>query len=150
MTLTIEQRLLLRRAGLLFGLAMLTGLWAGVVLSHGRAVGIDWDWRPKYERLVLSSHLNGLFGCFWMLGVAGTMSFVGLDEKQKHRLALLTTVASYGNWAVTLFASFLDERGLAFLGNARNDSIAGLLQVFVVIPTLAATYYWVRGLYRAT
>jgi hydroxylaminobenzene mutase len=144
---TSLQRALFGRAAVLFLLGMLTGLWAGVALSEGKALGIHLD-PPKHERLVIGAHMNGLIGCFWLLGVAFTLPHVGTDERGRRRLAFLTTVATYGAWASALLASLLDVRGLTFLGESKNDFIAGLFIVAVVIPTLAASVLWARGLLR--
>ena len=147
MQLTKQQRDLLRRAGLLFLLGMITGIWAGIVLSDGRAVGLQFNWALKHERLVLGAHLNGLIGCFWLLGVAGTLPYLRLNERGRLRLVRLVTLATYANWSVTLLASFFDARGLAFVGEVRNDIIAALLMIFVVLPTLAAAGLWAWGLW---
>jgi hydroxylaminobenzene mutase len=122
---------------LLFGLGMLTGLWAGVVLSDKVKVAIP--------HLALASHLNALLGCFWLLGLSYTLPMLSYGEQGKKRLALLTLIPAYGNWLVTLLASVLGARGLGFTGDASNDLIAVLLQVIVVLPTLVATAAWVWG-----
>jgi hypothetical protein len=144
--LTELQRHLLFRAALLFFVGMLTGLWAGVVLSDGRAIGMVLNWKLQFPRLVLASHLNALMGTFWLLGVAFTLEHGSFTDNGKRWLARLTLTAAYGNWAITLLASILDARGLDMAGDARNNIVAGLLQVFVVVPTLAASGMWVLGL----
>ena len=86
---------------------------------------------------------------------------VGLTSEQRSPMALrtfadwtlqprLVSIAAYANWAVTLLASFIDERGLAFLGEPRNDLIAGLLMALVVIPTLGAASMWAWALWAET
>ncbi len=145
---TVEQRALMKRAAWLFLLAMITGAWAGVVMTQGKAIGLDLPIHPRHERLVLAAHLNGLLGTFWILGVMITLDATRLSEAGRAWLKRLTLLAAYGNWLVTLIASFLDVRGLAFDSDAKNNLIAGLLQVFVVIPTLTAAALWVVGLSR--
>jgi hypothetical protein len=140
------QRTLMRRAALLFLLAMVTGVWAAVVLTHGAAIGLELDFTPKFERLVLGAHLNGVLGTFWLLGAMVTLESTRFDDRGKVRFGQITTLAAYGNWAVTLLASILDVRGLSFDGTTNNKIIAGLLQVLVVIPTFIGAALWVYGL----
>jgi hydroxylaminobenzene mutase len=139
------QRTLMFRAALLFALGMVTGLWVAVVLTHGQAAGITLP-PVKYERLALAAHLNALMGTFWLLGLASTIEHTSFTDAAKARLALLSSIAAYGNWGVTLLASFLDVRGLDFGGDLRNKLVAGLLQALVVIPTLLSSGLWAYGL----
>jgi len=138
-------RALMSRAALLFFLGMVTGLWAGVVLSHGRAIGIDLP-PLQHERLALGAHLNALLGAFWLLALASTVEHTRFGDVGRRRLAQAVTVACFGNWAITLLASLLDVRGLDFGGGPRNQAIAGLLQALVVLPSLAASAAWAVGL----
>jgi hydroxylaminobenzene mutase len=133
------RRRLAQLAALLFALGMVTGLWAGLVLSDKVKVAIP--------HLALASHLNALLGCFWLLGVSYTVPMLSFGERGKMRLAILTLVPAYGNWFVTLVASVLGARGLEFTGNGSNDLVAVLLQVVVVLPTLAACSGWCWGLF---
>jgi hydroxylaminobenzene mutase len=134
------RRRLASLAALLFALGMVTGLWAGLVLSDKVKVTIP--------HLALASHLNALLGCFWLLGLSYTVPMLSYGERGKVRLAILTLVPAYGNWFVTLVASVLGARGLEFTGNGSNDLVAVLLQVVVVLPTLAACSGWCWGLFR--
>ncbi len=133
------RRRLAQLAALLFALGMVTGLWAGLVLSDKVKVTIP--------HLALASHLNALLGCFWLLGLSYTVPMLSFGERGKMRLAILTLVPAYGNWFVTLVASVLGARGLEFTGNGSNDLVAVLLQVVVVLPTLAACSGWCWGLF---
>jgi (hydroxyamino)benzene mutase len=134
------RRRLAQLAALLFALGMVTGLWAGLVLSDKVKVTIP--------HLALAAHLNALLGCFWLLGLSYTVPMLSFGERGKVRLAILTLVPAYGNWFVTLVASVLGARGLEFTGNGSNDLVAVLLQVVVVLPTLAACSGWCWGLFR--
>jgi hydroxylaminobenzene mutase len=131
------RRRLASLGALLFALGMVTGLWAGLVLSDKVKVAMP--------HLALASHLNALLGCFWLLGLSYTLPMLSYGDAGKKRLAVLTLIPSYGNWLVTLLASVLGARGLEFTGNGSNDLIAVLLQVVVVIPTLVASGAWVWG-----
>jgi hydroxylaminobenzene mutase len=129
------------RAALLFAIGMVTGLWSGIALSGKVAVAIP--------RLALAAHLNALMGGFWLLGLAFTLPMLGYSEKGKERLAKLSLVPTYGNWLVTLIASFVGVRGIAFTGEHANDVIAVLLLAVVVVPSLMATFAWAWGFRRA-
>lgn len=142
------KRTLMGRAARLFLLGMLTGIWVAVVFTQGRAIGIDLGFRPTHERMALAAHLNALLGTFWLLGLAFTLDYISFSPPGRWRLATLTTLAAYGNWAVTLLASILDVRGLEFGGSTANKVIAALLQICVVIPTLIAASAWAVGLTR--
>jgi hydroxylaminobenzene mutase len=144
--MTPLQRSLSFRAALLFFIGMLTGVWAGAVLTEGRAIFLHLE-KPHYERLALASHLNAVLGCFWILGVAWTIEQTRFGEKGKLWLARGTTLVPYANWGVTLVASFLDVRGLEMLPNEpKNNFIAVLLLALVVVPGLVASGAWAWGL----
>ena len=125
------------RGALLFGIGMATGLWAGIALTGKVKVAVP--------HLALAAHLNGIFGGLWLFALAFTLPFLAYGETGRRRLALLTLVPAFGNWAVTVLASFLGVKGLEFTGEAANDLIAALLLAIVVAPTLAACTAWVWG-----
>jgi hydroxylaminobenzene mutase len=116
---------------------LLTGLWVGATATGKVIVAIP--------HLALSAHLNALFGGLWLIAVAFSLEFSNYSESQVKRLYLLVTVACWSNWFITLIASFLGVRGLSFTGDRDNDTIAVLLQIFVVLPSLIGAVYWVRG-----
>ena len=66
------QRSLMSRGAVLLFLGLLTGVWAGAVMTEGRALGLTLA-KPQFERLALISHLNALLGCFWIAAVGWTM-----------------------------------------------------------------------------
>lgn len=136
-TYTPLQRRLAKSAASLFAIGMLTGFWSGAALAEIVKVPIP--------RLALAAHLNCLMGCFWLLGVAFTLPMLGYSDKGKERLAKLTLIPAYGNWAITLLASFLGVRGINFTGHRANDFIAVLLFAFVVGPAVAQSFTWVYG-----
>ena len=125
------------RAATLFGLGMVTGLWAGVALTEKVKVAIP--------HLALAAHLNGIFGGLWLFALAFTLPFLSYKEAGLRRLVTISLVPTFGNWAVTLLASFLGARGLEFTGNGANDLIAALLLLLVVAPTLLVCGAWVWG-----
>lgn len=140
------QRSLLARGAWLFFLGLLTGIWAGVVLTEGRGLGLHLG-KPVHERLALASHLNAVLGCLWIVAVALTLEHTRLSGKGKLWLARLVTLVNYANWSITLVASFLDVRGLEIIaGDAKNNGIAVLLIAGVVLPALVASGLWAWGL----
>jgi len=140
------QKTLMARAAVLFFLGILTGAWAGVVLTQGKALMIPNFPKMEHERLALAAHLNGLLGCFWILGVAWTIEHTRFTAKGKAWLARIVTLSNYANWGVTLLASIVDRRGLEFTGELRNDTISVLLMGLVVLPSIATSALWAYGL----
>lgn len=120
---------------ILVGLA--TGIWSAAALTGTVTLTMP--------RLALIAHLNALLGGFWLLGVSYSMAFLYYGEKQKCRLACLVQIPTWGNWLITLIASVLGVNGLTYTGDARNNAVAFALQLVVVVPSLGAGVYWVRG-----
>jgi len=148
MTATPLQRWLMARGALLFALGLATGVWAGAVLTEGRALFLVLP-KPHFERLALVAHLNALLGCFWLIAVAVTIESTAYGERGKLWLARAVTLVTYSNWAVTLVASFLDVRGLEVVpGDGKNNAIAVLLIALVVLPGLAVSSAWAWGLMK--
>jgi hydroxylaminobenzene mutase len=135
------QRRVAASGAILLAIGMVTGLWSGAALSGAVVVAIP--------RLALAAHLNCLMGCFWLLGFAFTLPMLSYGEKGKERLAKLMLVPTYGNWLITLLASFLGVRGISFLGELRNDVVAVLLFAFVVVPSLGVSFAWAWGFKKA-
>lgn len=128
---------LTRRLGFHAALLFLIGALTGLVLAGAStgAVGAD-------PHAVLAAHLNAILGTFLLLGLAYTSRHWNLNEKLKGALVLTFLVSCYANWAVTLTKAFLHVRGLEFSGDARNDTIAGLLTALVALPTLLGAGLW--------
>jgi (hydroxyamino)benzene mutase len=127
----------MRAGAWLFAIGLLTGLWSAAVLTEKVVVAIP--------RLALAAHLNGIVGGLWLIAVAVTLDRLRYGLAGRHRLALLVIVATWGNWLITLIASGLGVRGLEYTADARNNAIAVLLQVFVVLPSLVAGIAWAWG-----
>ncbi len=122
---------------LLFAIGMVTGLWSAAALTGKVKVGIP--------HLALAAHLNATLGGLWLIALASTLPMLSYTDAAKRRLVLLTRVPAYANWFVTLVASFLGVRGLDYTGDHGNDAIALLLQLSVVLPSLAASGAWAWG-----
>jgi (hydroxyamino)benzene mutase len=134
------QRWVAARGATLFAIGMVTGLWSGAALAGVVKVEIP--------RLALAAHLNGILGCFWLLGFAWTLPMLSYGARGKERLAKAMIVPTYANWLITLFASLLGVRGIVFLGELKNDIIAVLLFGFVVAPSLVTSVAWAWGFRR--
>lgn len=137
---TSLQRRVAARGAVLMALGMVTGLWSGIALSGKVVVALP--------RLALAAHLNALMGCFWLVALAFTLPMLSYGQKGKERLVKLTLLPTYGNWLVTLIASFVGVRGISFTGERANDVVAVLLLAVVVAPALVATFAWAWGFRR--
>jgi hydroxylaminobenzene mutase len=134
--MTIQQNL--ARAGAwLFFIGLLTGLWAGAVLTNVVNVPMP--------RVALVAHLNALLGGLWCIAVSATMPHLSYGEAGRRRLALLVAGATWANWGITVLASILGVRGLEYGGSTANSVVAGMLQAFVVVPALIGAGAWAWG-----
>lgn len=132
----LTERLLGKAAALLFLIALLTGLYAGLAMS-GKI--------PVHGGAALASHLNALMGTFLMVSFGWTMPMLRYGDAAKRRLALVFVATSYANWIITAVKAALQVSGLDLVGKAANDGVFVALQIFVVLPTLGAAIAWVLG-----
>ncbi len=132
-----KQRDLALCGAVLFAVGMVFGLWAGLALAGKIAL--------KLPRLALAVHLNGLLGGLWLLAVAFTFPFLRYGEAQLTRLTRWVAIPAWANVAITFLAALVGQNGLSYTGDRANDGVAVLLQLFVVLPTLVGSAYWVRG-----
>ena len=147
---TPVQRGLMARGALLFLLSLLTGVWVGAVMTDGRAIFMKLAFTPSAQKLALVAHMNALIGSLWLVAVAATLEATRLSEKGKLWLARAVTAIGYSNWIVTLIASFADRKGLEMVeGDAKNNAVALLLIVLVVVPGLGAAAVWAWSLLTA-
>jgi len=121
----------------LFAFGLLTGLWAGVVLT-GKI-------RVAFPRLALGAHLTAMLGGLWLIAVAWSLDFLRYGPRGQRRLAWLIGISVWANWSVTLVASSLGVRGLEYTRDPLNNVIAALLDLFVVAPALAGAFAWAWG-----
>lgn len=128
----------LARAGAwLFAAGMVTGLWAAVVLTETVKVPIP--------RLALAAHLSAILGGLWLIALGSTIDHLRYAERGRRRLARLIVLAAWANWAITLVASLLGVRGLEYTRDVANNTVALLLQLFVVLPSLVGAAAWAWG-----
>jgi hypothetical protein len=131
------QRRLARLGAWLFVVGLVTGLWAAFVLTETIVL--------PFPRLALAAHLNGLLGGLWLIAVALTLDRMRYGLTGRRRLAAIAALAAWANWLITLIASSVGVRGLEYTDDARNNAIAVLLQLFVVVPSLLAACAWAWG-----
>jgi hydroxylaminobenzene mutase len=124
-------------AALLFGIGVLTGVLVSLAMT--KAIAFD-------PGSTLAAHLNALLGTFWMVCVAWTLPRCRMNPKGLKALVLLVVIANVANWTVTLLKASWQVKGLAFVGDPKNDLILALLLSTVVTPTLGASLLWVWGL----
>ena len=133
------QGLLAKAAAVLMLLAMLTGILVASAMTGQLAAN---------PHSMLASHVNAITGACW-LGVLGwTLPWVRLGPVGLRRLAILTMLPCYANWAVTLYKAFLGVVGVGLSKDPDNNLIFGLLGALVVGPAIAATATWTWALLR--
>jgi (hydroxyamino)benzene mutase len=136
---TDTQRTLIKAGAILFAVGLLTGIWSAFALTHMAHF--------RMPRLALVAHLNALLGGMWLMVVAYSFHFMNCAEKCQQRIALTFMLSAWANWLVTLGASIVGARGLEYSDDPANNVVAFLLQVLVVLPALAGSLFWVRGLF---
>lgn len=131
-----------RFLGLSAAVLMLLGLLTGGLVSAAMTGKI-----PADPHMALASHLNAILGAFWMVTVAFTLPWLRFSPVGAQRLAWGVVLPNYANWAVTALKSFWKVSGVDAIGEAKNDTIFGLLTLLVVLPSLAATAAWIYGFF---
>ena len=131
------QQWLVFLAAVLFLIGALTGGLVSLAMTEQVAV---------HPGSALAAHLNALLGALWMLVVAWTLPRCRLEERPLKVLVALVVLANFANWAITTLKGVWGVKGLAFVGNLKNDLILGMLLLVVVLPTLSAAGLWVWGL----
>lgn len=131
---------LAHRVGRAAALLTLLGLLTGLPLAWAMSGKLDAD-----VGALIAAHLNALIGAGWMIGLAWSLPMLRFGPVGCTRLAWLTTVANYANWAVTLGKAFLHVKGVGATGDAANDIVFGVLGATVVAPALVAGAVWVYG-----
>jgi hydroxylaminobenzene mutase len=131
------RRALVRAGAWLFAVGLLTGLWAGAVLTDKAHVA--------YPRLALGAHLTAMLGALWLFAVAWSLDLLRYGAQGQRRLAWLIGISVWANWWLTLLASALGVRGLEYTREPLNNVIAALLDLFVVVPALLGAFAWAWG-----
>jgi hypothetical protein len=130
-----------RRLGAHAATLFLCGCLTGTLVAA--AMGGKLDASPQS---MLSAHLNGLQGCFWLVALGWTWSWHALGDSAQRWLFRLSVLAAWFNWLVTILKSFLHVHGVSPTGEPANDAIFALLNSTVVLPTLVSGGLWAWGL----
>lgn len=124
------------------GAALLVIAFAtGLLLAAAMTNQVDAD-----EHAVVAAHLNALFGCLWLCALALTLPMLRYSAGPTRRLVVVTALAAYANWGVTVVKSFLHVAGIAVTGDRANDAVFAALSALVVIPSFVAAIAWTYGL----
>ena len=135
------ERRLIKSAALLLLLALLTGFY----ISAAAMKLIDAD-----MNMALASHLNGLLGAFWLLGLAYSLRYCHGSEQQLSRVAALIIIANYSNWLITAIKAYVQVSAIAWIeGQWPNNLILVSLTLLVVFPALGGSIGWVLALFKA-
>ena len=121
----------------LLSAGLFTGIWTAFVLTGRMSVALP--------RLALSAHLIALLGGMWLIIVGLTVDYLYYTESQISRLYKLIAIPVWSGWFITIIASFLGVTGLDFNSDNANNIIALMFRVFVVIPALFGSLYWIKG-----
>ena len=130
-----------RRMAFAAALLFLSGGLTGIPLALAETSALDAD-----PGAFMAAHLNALMGAFWLLGAGWSLAHTRLGPRGLAWMYRLLLTAAYANWFVTALKAFWRVRGVSFTGDARNDTIAALLNALVVLPTLAGCALWAWGL----
>jgi (hydroxyamino)benzene mutase len=133
------QRLMARAGAILLLLGLLTGGYVSAAMTGPL---------PVDAGAALASHLNAILGSLWIFAVAWSVPRLGFGPTGVRHLAWLVIVANFANWFVTAIKTSWKVKGIAAIGEWKNDTIFALLTTLVVIPSLAAAGAWVWGLFR--
>lgn len=120
---------------------LVVGLLAGLL-----AAGAMTGQLPADPHAMLAAHLNGLMGCFWLLGLAWTLPMLNYKPTLSLFLVRLIGLSVWANWFFTLLKAFWQVSGLAYTGDLKNNVIAASLQGLVVLPALIGSIAWAWGL----
>jgi hypothetical protein len=131
------RRDLLARGAWLIAVSMLTGFWTAAAITQKFGIGDG--------KLALAAHLNALIGGLWLMAVAWTLDYLSYGETSRRRLGWLVTISTWANWLITLIASFLKVNGLDYNNDPKNNAVAFLLQIAVVLPATAGALAWAWG-----
>jgi len=119
----------------------LVGVVTGILIPT--AAGDD----AKFGR-ILASHLNGLLGCFWLLGLAWTLPRLQLSDGQVKALCLMAMLSAWSNWGLALVKAYMGHAALDWGAGGGNGVLWIALVASVVLPTLGAAVLWALGAWK--
>ena len=101
---------------------------------------------PLDGKMLLSAHVTGVVGVFFVIAVAWTLPMLGYGDAGRARLALAIVLANWANLVIGTAKAGFAVHGVGLTGELANDVVFVLLNLLVVVPTLAGSIAWFWGL----
>ena len=119
-------------------------VWAVMIFLLANIVGLliipsQQDLFPSTSRKIIESHLNGLLGCFWLLGIAFTLNWIDLSAKSTVILIANAKIASCTLITLPLITAF--NTGIS------DIAFFSIFLALVVAPTIISSILWIKGLW---
>jgi hypothetical protein len=132
-----------RRIAQFAALEFMLAILDGAMISLALMGVIDAD-----HHILLGAHVATLTGALLLLGFGWSVDLMRTTEGQTKLAAHALIAATLGNWAISTFKAFWHVHGVQLTGEGKNDTIVGLLTVFVVAPTFVGGGLWIYGLFK--
>lgn len=101
---------------------------------------------PVDGRMLLGAHLTGLMGVFFLFALAWSLPMVRYGQVGQSRLVWAVMTANWANLIIGTAKAPFGVHGVGYTEGAANNLVFVLLNVFVVVPTIAAAAAWAFGL----
>lgn len=134
-----SEKLLVKYGALLLFLGLLTGIYSAAAMTGKIAAD---------PHTALAAHIVALMGTFMIFGAAYSMQFLNFTDSVKMKLSWVFIVSSFANWIITSVKALFKVSGIDFNGEPANDTVFVILNLFVVLPLLAGSGFWVYGLWK--
>jgi hypothetical protein len=128
--------------GLVFGGFPLVWVVVREVYGQHPPVPLGGDYRGW-----LMAHLEGILNGLLVIGLAASVRARAMGARAERVLVWSLLVSAWGNTVASVLAPLLGVRGMAFVGAAANDLVAGMFTV-ALAATFAAIVVCVRHLAR--
>lgn len=124
-----------------------SGAWLFAVsaLFGGYAAGGLSGQIPIDGKMALGAHVTGLISALLLFAYAWTMPMLSYGEVGRKRLAWALIVSGFANLFIGSAKAIPAVHGIALTGDAANNVVFGLLNLFVVLPVLAGGFAWAWG-----
>ncbi len=96
-------------------------------------------------RMGLAAHVGGIMNALLLLGLGAVWSAIRLSPGRERLSVRMLMAGAYGNWAVTLSASFTGAREFAPLAGAGHGAPPAVEQITLAL-ILAVTVATIAGL----
>ena len=135
--MTSLQRFVAQQAAALLVASMVVGALAAFAMTAAITAN---------AKMLLAAHVTGVIATVLLIAFAWTLPMLSFGDTGRTRLAWIFLVSSWANVIVGTGKAFFDVHGVGLTGDTANDVVYGLLNVFVVLPTFAASIGWFLGL----